>query len=688
MSNRVKITQLPAAGTLSGNEVLPVVQGGVTKRTTASSIASLATVDVGTVPIITSGGNTPRPLVERLDDVVDVRDFGAVGDWNGVTGTDNTVSINNAFAYAATKGRMVVIPAPLPGCLGYYCADTVTLPVGAAGLQMVGTIYSPGNRIALQLGDGGTTRNLNKVYTNLAVVRVTTSNWSNESDIGIRIRNADACFISLRLTQGFTIGVQTYGDSRGFEDSTIVLGRHVDHKVAVDVRTNSSSAWNNSVKYIGGHLACQSSTNTSSDRYGFRFSNEPGGYDLHNTHIIVGTSFELQDHTSSGGGAAIPFYFQAAQGRSVMGYGLRSEGNNINLARVDGAWNDSVLEFAYVSPHAYRASVHYASTATRSGVTLRVLHQAAAAHNALRLVLDVPNVRAVAYIDETVSAGGIGFEKLAVLSSNPSGPPTNLNGFCFPGLSSITLLDDHVQLPTSRAIAAVFNCTNTKEFFVGVDGDNLRLVILQFDSSENLLQSDYPPTLSNANLTWNPNGTAYWWEMSANLDQQTGGYSLFTLQRVRAHNNAAFIVIGVRGGDSANPSNNKLRAFRIYTNPQDCPQVIYGNGRSVGGTLQGRRWGSREWSDQHSYDFPNVPANGTVSQEFVANGCRQGDAVMISYKPSTGFQNGFLRYTALPGGSASTNRVLMFAENRSGSAIDMAAGTIYIYGIRPRAPNT
>lgn len=653
----------------------------------AGEVTYYDALNVSNSLVTTTGGDTARSLADRFDEPVDIRDFGAIGDWDGSAGTDNTDAINAAFAYAVATKRMALVPAPLTGKLGFYCADTVQLLGGAAGLHMVGTIYSPGSRIALLLGDGGTNNNNSKVYSNLSVIRTSTSDWSNEGDIGIRIRNADGCVISTRITQGFTIGLQTYGDGRGFEDSTIILGKHIDSKVSVDVRTNAPGAWNNSIRYIGGHLANQSATNQSVARYGFRFSNEPGGYDLHNAHAIFGTAFELQDHTDIGGGEAVPFYFQAEQGRAVMGYGMRSEGNSINLARVDLAWNDSVLEFGYVIPGAFNADVDYRSSATRSGVSLRILHQAAAAHETLRLVLDVPNVRAVAYLDETVSTGGIGFEKMTVLSGNPSGPPTTLNGFCWPALEQVGLYDDHVQLSTARSIAAVLPCDKTKQFFVGIDGDNLRLTIMQFDASENLLGEAYPPTLSNANVAWNPSGTAYWWEMSTNFDQLSGGYPLFRLQRVRAHPSASFIVIGARGGDSVTPTNNKLRAFRIYTGACDFPGVIYGNGRSVEGTLQGRRWGSREWSDQAAYAFPSVAAGGTGSQEFVANGCRQGDDVSISYKPDSGFQSGLLRYDVVIGGSQATDRVVMWYENVSGGTINPAAGTMQIYGRRCRALN-
>ena len=681
----------------------------------SGELAYYDATDASTETVTTSGGNTPRTLAARFDEPVNVLDFGAIGDWDGSTGTDNTAAFNAAFAYANSTGRMAIVPAPQPGKLGFYCATTVTLLGGAAGLSMIGAIYSGGGTIGLLIGDGGTNANRSKVYLDLHVIRATLSDWSSEGDIGIRIRNADGCVISTKLVSGFTIGLQTYGDGRGFEDSTLILGKHIDNKFQLDARTNAAGAWNNSIKYIGGHFANSSGTNPTINRYGYRFSNEPGGYDRHNMHAIFGTAFELQDRSTSSAQKARNFLFEADDGRAVHGYGLRSEASGQLMAEVIGGWNDTILEFDFVGGSsvtgfnppgpvlgtpgiAYNTGVEYAATAYRNGVTVRVNHQAAAAHMTQRLILDIDNVRAIAHVNETVSTGGIAFEKLCVLSGNPSGPPTTLNGFCFPGLSSIGLRDSHVQLPTSRAICAVVPCNATKEFFVAIDGDNLRLVIQQFDAAENIMQDAFPPTLSNANVVWMPafdpgppiEGRSFWWEMSTNLDQLTPavtGFPLARHQRVRAHPSAAFMVIGVRGGDSVTPENNRLRSFRLYTSAIEYPQVLYGNGRSVEGVLQGRAWGSREWSDQAAYDFPSVAGGGTLGQEFVANGCRQGDEVSISYNPSSGFQNGFLRYSAVPGGSSSVNRVFMFAENRSGSAINMNAGIMHIYGKRPRAPN-
>ena len=73
----------------------------------------------------------------------------------------------------------------------------------------------------LELGDGGTIRNAEKLYTGLNVIRQTISDWSSQADIGITVRNVDASQIELRRVEGFTIGMRTLGDGRGVEDSPL-----------------------------------------------------------------------------------------------------------------------------------------------------------------------------------------------------------------------------------------------------------------------------------------------------------------------------------------------------------------------------------------------------------------------------------------------------------------------------------
>ena len=80
---------------------------------------------------------------------------------------------------------------------------------------------------ALTLGDGGSANNQRKSYTGLAVFRALQSDWIDEADVGIRIRNIDACVVDIRRAERFTIGVQLVGDARGCEDSDLRYGRLV-----------------------------------------------------------------------------------------------------------------------------------------------------------------------------------------------------------------------------------------------------------------------------------------------------------------------------------------------------------------------------------------------------------------------------------------------------------------------------
>jgi len=200
-------------------------------------------------------------------------DFGGLGD--GVA--DDRNAIQAAFDRAGADQKFAMIP---PGT--WNVSGTVTLPGGARGLIMQGTIRYTGTAptSVLVLGDGGTIRNAEKLYTGLNVIRQTISDWSSEADIGITVRNVDASQIELRRVEGFTIGMRTLGDGRGVEDSTFTLGRIVNNRIGLDIWCATATAWNTSIRYYGGHFAQATGVNASQDRFGVRFGNEPDAYSV------------------------------------------------------------------------------------------------------------------------------------------------------------------------------------------------------------------------------------------------------------------------------------------------------------------------------------------------------------------------------------------------------------------------
>lgn len=73
-------------------------------------------------------------------------------------------------------------------------------------IQYTGATNAPAT--VLTLGDGGTTRNGEKLYLGLQVTRQIQSDWVSEDDIGILARNLDSSLIDLRLVSGFTVTIR------------------------------------------------------------------------------------------------------------------------------------------------------------------------------------------------------------------------------------------------------------------------------------------------------------------------------------------------------------------------------------------------------------------------------------------------------------------------------------------------
>lgn len=631
------------SGEVSGTLTLP---GRDARANRVLGFDSLGGVTVyareeGTITVPQAGA-IPRTIEDKLNETLSARDFGAVGD--GVT--DDGPALQAAMNAAAASSKCLLINEG-----SYRTTMPLTLPGAAAGLIMRGQIVyaGTGGVTALTIGTGGSTRNAGKIYQGIRLFRSSISNWTSEADLGLLLINLDASLVEIRQVEGFTIGARTLGDGRGFEDTTLILGRFANNKIGLDVHTQTAAAWNTSVRYYGGHFTVASSLYPTLDRFGIRFSAESGAYLAHNRHLFDGPNFELQAE-SRPAISGIPFLIEVSS-RAIIARGIRMEGCSPYVARHTGAAQDHVYEVAWAS-QGYGIDIDYTSTATRVGSVVRALHQAAGHRECTRVLADVPNLRAAAIRwNETE----VGFEKLAVLSTNPSGAPTALNSLCFPALSSFTLNENGVTLGGGRALGFVVDARSCREFALAVDADAPRLIVQCFNSSKTLLTDSAGTLVRASGQSMSYNSDTRWWQGGADMSDS----GLTRLQVVRLDPQVAYAIIGV----ARVSADYEVRAMRLLCDPTHSPAVLYGTSTMP--------WGRREMIAEAAWDPASLSAGATTQLNVTVTGARPGDFVQAAFSLST---SGVV-FLAQIGAS---DTVTVTAWNRSASAIDLGAGTVRV----------
>jgi hypothetical protein len=584
-------------------------------------------------------GAVPFTVEDKLGEQLSARDFGATGD--GVT--EDGPALQAAMNAAGASGKALLI-----GEGTFRTAQPLTLPGAAAGLTMRGTILyaGPAGQAALTLGDGGTARNASKRHSGLSVIRDGIGDWLNEAEIGILLRNHDASLIEVRRVEGFTIGVRTLGDGRGFEDCTLVLGRIVNNRIGLDAHTLTAGAWNTSIRYYGGHFAVGSTVHVDKDRFGIRLSAAPGAYVAHNRHVFDGPNFEL--NAEGRPIAGIPFLCEV-NSRAVIARGLRMEGCSGFVARHTAAAQDHVYEVAWAS-QGYAVDIEHTGTATRLGGTVRTLHQAAAHREATREVASTPGLRAATI---RWSATETGFERMACLSSNVSGTPSTLADFAFAALDAYGVTERGVLLTGGRGLGFVVDTRGCRDFALGVDADQPRMVVMTFDGAGNLLTDAAGPLVlaSGQSMQWN--AAARWWQGGSDMNDA----GLTRLQALRLAPNVATAIIGV----ARISEDYELRALRLNCDPRHAPALLYG--------LPGLRIGLRDLAADLAWDPPSIAAGGSATVNVPLPGARPGDFAQAAFSLAT---SGIV-FLAQVGAQ---DVVTVTAWNRTGVAVDLGAGTV------------
>lgn len=624
----------------AGNLVLPLRGARANRVLGFDGSGDLALFDRDTGMLgVPFAGSVPRSVEDKLAERLTVRDFGATGD--GVT--DDGPALAAAMAAAAASGHLLEI-----GEGTFRTTQPLLLGGGAAGLTMRGSILyaGPAGQAALTIGDGAAVRNAAKHYEGLRVLRATLSDWTDEADIGVVLRNLDASLVEIRQVEGFTIGIRTQGVERGFEDTTLILGRIVNNHIGLDVRTETAGAWNTSVRYYGGHFAIGSTVHTDKDRFGVRISAAPGAYVAHNRHLFDGPGFELQAEGRPISG--IPFLVEV-NSRSVWARGLRMEGCSPFVARHTAGAQDHIYEVAWAS-QAYLVGVDYTTTATRTGAVVRASHQAAAFREASREVGGVANLHAARIRWSNTEWG---FERLACLSSNVAGSPSTLADFAFPALDAYGFTGNGVVLTGGRGLGFVVDARTCRDFALAVDADAPRLAVMCFDASRNLLSDTGTPLVraSGQSLVWNAD--ARWWQGSADMADAT----LTRPQVVHLEPQVAYAIIGlVRIG-----VDYEVRAMRLACDPLFAPPLLFGQ--------PGLPHGARELVAEMAWDPASIAAGATAQANVPLVGARPGDFASAAFSLAT---SGVV-FLAQVG---ATDVVTVTAWNRSGAAIDLNPGTV------------
>jgi hypothetical protein len=335
--------------------------------------------------------------------------------------------------------------------------------------------------------------------------------------------------------------------------------------------------------------------------------------------------------------------------RSVWARALRMEGCSPFVARHTGGAQDHIYEVAWAS-QGYQVEVDYAPGATRVGAVVRASHQAAAFREASREVGSVPNLRAARIRWSNTEWG---FERLACLSSNVSGSPSTLADFAFPALDAFAFTDQGVVLTGGRGLGFVVDARGCREFALAVDADAPRLAVMCFDANRNLLTDQGVPLAraSGQSLVWNP--TARWYQGAADMLDAT----LTRPQVVRLEPQVAYAIIGlVRIG-----ADYEVRAMRLGCDPLFAPALLYG--------LPSLPHGARELVAEAAWDPPSIAAGGSAQINVPLPGARPGDFAQAAYSLATSG----LVFLAQVG---ATDVVTVTAWNRSGTSIDLAAGTV------------
>lgn len=463
--------------------------------------------------------------------------------------TDNTALLQAALSVVALTNDVLYIPS------GTYQLDApVTIPVSVGGMRMApgATFKINHNGVGLDTLSG-TTRRFRRRFE-IDAYKATQSDWLLESCIGFRGTNFMESELYIRRLEGFTIGFQALGDNTGWSYNDILLGRLLDNKIHLDIRTSGAGSWNNENLYRGGRFTNNPGVNTSIDRTGVRFSTN-SGYLLHNNNVFLKPSFEMDASISC---AAYAVRDEVNATNNTFQW-ARVEDQSKTLIFVSGGGAGNFFEVGY---NGTSVSVEVTTPNLSISQPWFVLDGSLQdSQRAAREVFAIPSIKTkvIPYVSYAGVEGLLGM----TLGTHTVG--TSIRAHVSSIFSETSVTENGVQIGSSRAFGVYVNTEEVKRYYLDYAGGGGRPVVMCYDVSDNIIDtSALPVRMSRGTLQYNAAGI-YWWGTADRSDAANNNKSEIILP---AEAKRAFI--GVARG-SADVS---LESFRLSTSWWKAPPVI------------------------------------------------------------------------------------------------------------------
>jgi hypothetical protein len=379
-----RVDRFPVFDATTGDVELSPVTVTQVSSAVAAAYAAGSTADAVTYLPAGTGAVSASVQTKLRQIDVSVTDFGAVGDG----ATDSTAALALAVAHVNSLCDVVsdsldaaYVPRLIfPPSLGFKTTATLSiragvevvmrsplLVVGVSGAALIGIDMIDSKGVDYQAP-----RSTNCVFD---VRRVTQSNWSTESDIGVRIPALYVGTPFFKRVSGFCVGVNGcfgYGQVR--------LGdiRDAKRSVIITARTTPEN-FTNHLRVIGGTFSCGSGVGSGLSRYGITvLGTSPGGA---NTLLFDGQSFELNTAVASPG-ESIPYQIDgtSANVTSLRAINQRSEINGGRFAQLLGTVRN--CEFAIIDAeleYTYPSSLLLDDQSTGGGANIAYRHSGATA---------------------------------------------------------------------------------------------------------------------------------------------------------------------------------------------------------------------------------------------------------------------------------------------------------------------